>query len=374
MTAPALHFADAREAADLAAFLARLIHYDRAAAVRLQASVASAGPRPGGVLAVFGRPASFEVLAIRTALLAPPPPAAQPVPAAADASAGGAGAAEGNAADGVVGAPWELDVTVSAGQFADAVDAARQSAGPVMDEAGADRAAPGAGGPRGLTVVVPQPVTGPPWAGVLPPRGGWQRVAGLPDAQAVRGAVAAAVAEFRARDEALAPELRTRAERDRIGREIWSRTLGETKLPLRAAHAAQALGFLRPTHPSGSAATTPHPESPTPPTPPTPPAAPLGTGTTRAPEPEAATVGSPTTAVAESPASALGTATAPVPPTATPVAPFAAHGAGQAGAVSEAAEPSLVLFAARGWLRLRTPYGSIAVRTAGPPGLSVTPA
>lgn len=58
----ALHLADDGEAADLAAFLARLIHYDRAATVRLQAG--------GGVLAVFGRPPSFEVLAIRTARLA----------------------------------------------------------------------------------------------------------------------------------------------------------------------------------------------------------------------------------------------------------------------------------------------------------------
>lgn len=57
-----VRFADVGEAADLAAFLARLIHYDKAAAVRLQAG--------GGALAVFGRPASFEVLAIRTARLA----------------------------------------------------------------------------------------------------------------------------------------------------------------------------------------------------------------------------------------------------------------------------------------------------------------
>ncbi len=58
--------------------------------------------------------------------------------------------------------------------------------------------------------------------------------------------MAAAVAEFRARDEELPPQHRTRTERDRIGRDIWSRTLGDTHLPLRAAHAAHSLGFLRP--------------------------------------------------------------------------------------------------------------------------------
>ncbi len=242
-----LCFADAREAADLAAFLARLIHYDRAAAVRLQAG--------GGVLAVFGRPPSFEVLAIRTARLA-------------DEAA--------------------LDVTVSAGQLTDALDAAR---GARPD------------GPPEITV--PEAVTGPPWAGVLPPRGGWRRVEGLPGPEAVRGVVAAAVAEFRARDEALPEQRRTRAERDRIGREIWSRTLGDTGLPLRAVHAAQALGFLRPAR-----------------------------------------------------AEALTGASA-------------GNGAAR---TALAAEP-VTLFAARGWLRLRTPYGSIAVSTGGGlRDLTVTPA
>ncbi|MFP1627067.1 hypothetical protein ACLB9X_18260 [Streptomyces sp. 5K101] len=210
-----LHLADAREADDLAAFLARLIHYDRAAAVRLQAG--------SGALAVFGRPPSFEVLAIRTARLAE---------------------------------PVELDVTVSAGELLESLGGAR--------------------------FTVPGAVTGPPWAGVLPPRGGWRELAGLPDVHAMRGAVAAAVAEFRARDEALPVERRTRAERDRIGREIWSRTVGGTGLPLRAVHAAQSLGFLRP---------------------------------------------------------------------GVPVA----------------------LLAAGTWLRLRTPFGSVAVRTNGLGGLSVTP-
>ncbi|MEV6394777.1 hypothetical protein AB0M39_08370 [Streptomyces sp. NPDC051907] len=182
MTVPvrSLHFADAREAEDLSAFLARLIHYDRAAAVRLQAG--------GGALAVFGRPPSFEVLAIRTARL---------------------------------DHPVELDVTVSAGELLESFG-------------------------DGAEFTVPAPVTGPPWAGLLPPRGGWRKLPGLPEVSAMRAAVSAAVSEFRTRDEALPAERRTRAERDRIGREIWSRTVGGTGLPLRAVHAAQSLGFLRP--------------------------------------------------------------------------------------------------------------------------------
>ncbi|MFD0162790.1 hypothetical protein ACFVJH_01285 [Streptomyces decoyicus] len=243
----ALHLADAGEAADLAAFLARLIHYDKAAAVRLQAG--------GGVLAVFGRPPSFEVLAIRTARLA------------GDST---------------------LDATVSAGELLDGIE---ESAN---------------------VLTVPDAVTGPPWTGLLPPRGGWQRVPGLPAPEALVRAVAAAVAEFRARDEELPPQHRTRSERDRIGREIWSRTLGDTHLPLRAAHAAQSLGFLRPAR-----------------------------------------------------ASAL------------------VGGGASSGAAAAAPQPQpqpLSLLSAGGWLRLSTPYGSIAVRTGGPAGmtglsgLTVTPA
>lgn len=181
-----LHLADAGEAADLAAFLSRLIHYDRAAAVRLQAA--------GTALAVFGRPPSFEVLAIRTARLAKP---------------------YENGLD------VTLDVTVSAGELLES-----------LDESAA-------------TAAVPQAVTGPPWAGVLPPRSGWRQEPGLPAPDALRAMVAAAVAEFRSRTQELAPELRTRAELDRIGREIWSRPIGDTGLPVRAAHAAQSLGFLR---------------------------------------------------------------------------------------------------------------------------------
>ncbi|MBD9702810.1 hypothetical protein [Streptomyces caniscabiei] len=218
-----LHLADEGEAADLVAFLSRLLHYDRGAAVRLQAA--------GTALAVFGRPPSFEVLAIRAVRLA------KPYENGLDAT---------------------LDVTVSAGELLESIDEA------------------------GATVVVPAAVTGPPWAGVLPPRGGWRPEEGLPAPDALRAMVSAAVREFRSRTEELPPEHRTRAELDRIGREIWSRTVGDTPLPVRAVHAAQSLGFLRTPRASGA------------------------------------------------------------PGTATPG-----------------------LFSSGAWLRLRTPYGSIAVRRAG---------
>ncbi|GGJ36924.1 hypothetical protein [Streptomyces brasiliensis] len=222
-----LHLADEGEAADLAAFLSRLLHYDRSAAVRLQAS--------GTALAVFGRPPSFEVLAVRAVRLAKP---------------------YENGLD------VALDVTVSAGDFLETV---------------AEAAA---------TAAVPEPVTGPPWAGVLPPRGGWHPEPGLPAPDALRALVGAAVAEFRSRMQELPQERRTRAELDGIGRDIWSRTVGDTRLPVRAVHAAQSLGFLR----SGS---------------------------------------------------------------------------------SGGAE-SLGLFSSGSWLRLRTPYGSIAVRQAGLGALGVS--
>ncbi|GGT09131.1 hypothetical protein [Streptomyces chromofuscus] len=182
-----LHLADEGEAADLAAFLSRLLHYDRSAAVRLQAA--------GTALAVFGRPPSFEVLAIRAVRLAKP------------------------YEDGL---DVTLDVTVSAGELLESVDE------------------------TAATAAVPEAVTGPPWAGVLPPRGGWRPERGLPGAANLRTTVAAAVSEFRSRTEELPPQARTRVELDRIGREIWSRPVGDTHLPVRAVHAAQSLGFLRP--------------------------------------------------------------------------------------------------------------------------------
>ncbi|MFJ4845246.1 MULTISPECIES: hypothetical protein [unclassified Streptomyces] len=232
MTA-SLRLAEAREAEGFAVFLARLLRWDKAAVVRLQAS--------GSVLAVFGQPPfGGGVVAVRTAELA---------------------------------GAHEADATVSAGQLLDGLDG----------EAG--------------TLAVPAAVTGPAWAGVLPPRGGWRRLEGLPSPDDVRAVAVAAVTEFRTRSEALAPEHRTRAELDALADDIWSRRLGATGLPLRAVHAAHALGFLRPVR-----------------------------------------------------------ATVPAPRT-----------AGGSG------EPAMDLLAAGAWLRLRTSYGSVAVRRGSGLGLSVSP-
>jgi hypothetical protein len=141
----------------------------------------------GEVAGVFAKPARFEVLAVRTGRLLK---------------------------------PVKLDVTVAAGELLEGVDEAAE------------------------TVTVPDVVTGPPWAGVLPPRGGWEAFAEVP-ADAVRAVASAAVGEFRERAEQLGERERTRAALDELAEDIWSRPLGRTEVPLRAAHAAHALGFLR---------------------------------------------------------------------------------------------------------------------------------
>lgn len=177
--APRPVFADPGEAAALAAFLQRLVRWEKAAAVRLQAD--------RGVLGVYARPARFEVLALRTARL--------------------------------LGDGAELDATVSAGELLEGVAE--------TDEA----------------VTVPGDVTGPSWAGLLPPRGGWRPTAELSGAD-VRQAASAVITEFRERSEAMPPAARTREALDALAEEVWERRLTGTRLPLRAVHAAQALGFL----------------------------------------------------------------------------------------------------------------------------------
>ncbi|PJE94196.1 hypothetical protein CUT44_28335 [Streptomyces carminius] len=248
-----LVFADPGEAAELAALLERLLRWERNAVVRLRVRRPH---REDGVLGLFARPARFEVLAVRTARLAAP-----------EGTGGPAG-------------PAELDTTVSAGELLEGV------------------------AEKDASVSVPAAVTGPPWAGLLPPHGGWRPVGVLPY-ESVRAAADAVVAEFRRRSEALPPGERTRQALDALAEEIWSRPLGGgTGLPLRAVHAARSLGMLRPSGPAPAAG----PQGP--------------------PRP------------------------------------------GRPGVVGP---PEAAVLAAGTWLRLRTPYGSVAVRRGGGTGLGVIP-
>jgi hypothetical protein len=224
-----LVLAESGGAADLAAFLARLLRFDRAAAVRLQAV---RGPRGDGVLAVFGRLplGTSGAVAIRTSRLGPSADAAAGVgptdagatdTASTDAPSTDDGATDAGAAAAGSTAP-DVDVTVSAGQLLDGVEA----------ESG--------------LVVVPAPVTGPAWAGLLPPRRGWQLV-GEPPAFEVVPELMAGVREFRERSEAVPEHHRTRPVLDALADEIWSRPLTALpELPLRAVHAAYVIGFLKP--------------------------------------------------------------------------------------------------------------------------------
>jgi hypothetical protein len=190
-------FATDQDRAALGAYLGRLLHFDKAAAVRFvgvgPAAAAYGGPPFGGV----------NVLSVRTVALAP---GSEP-----------------------------FDITVSAGQLLDALAGAR---GPITR-------------PAAL-------LGGPTWAGLLPPRTGWIPIRRLPVSD-LAAAVAEGNAEFRFRalgygglgdgaDQGPAGTLNALAE------DIWSRDVtmgldygaGSRGLSLRAAHAAQMLGFLGP--------------------------------------------------------------------------------------------------------------------------------
>ncbi|QMU75468.1 hypothetical protein GXW83_06625 [Streptacidiphilus sp. PB12-B1b] len=198
----ALQLADVREAADLGAFLSRLIRFDKAAAVRLQTA--------GLGLAVFARLPLGETgpLAVRTARLSEEAPA---------------------------------DLTVSAGQLLDAVDALAGTASATPPEAvPAPRTS---GAPTALDL--PSPITGPAWAGLLPPRRGWEHLGDLPS-EPLRAAVRAAITEFR----------RESADPDALAESIWSRQLHPSGLTLRAVHAAYLVGLL---HQAESVALHRHP-------------------------------------------------------------------------------------------------------------------
>ena len=91
-----------------------------------------------------------------------------------------------------------------------------------------------------VEVDVPDAVNGPTWVGLLPPRTGWEpRMRG--DVANLRAAVQAATTFFRDRAEGVTD----RSVLEAIAQDVWERTcLGE--VPVRCAHAAEALGLLGP--------------------------------------------------------------------------------------------------------------------------------
>lgn len=170
----------------LVSHLELLLRYDRSAVVRLCADRAA-----GSGLSVFGSPPFGVVSWLRV-------PLAEPV---------------------------DVDTTVAVGPLLAAVT----TGGPVRS---------------------PDPVTGPPWTGLLPPTTGWQPLAELASEDVVRQ-VLAGVAEFRARWDGLGPEQRSSRVGQQLADEIWGRALTAevAELPLRAGHAAHAFGLLRPGEP-----------------------------------------------------------------------------------------------------------------------------
>ena len=189
-----VRFGTPEDRAALGAYLERLLHFDKTAAVRFvgigAAAAAYGGPPFGGV----------NVLSVRTVALA------------ADS------------------APF--DVTVSAGQLLDAI-AKLEDAAPVP---------------------LPTPLLGgPTWAGLLPPRTGWTPLGEL-TVNEIAASVAEGNAEFKFRALGYSSPANSASAFTALAEDIWSRDVttglnygsGSRGLSLRAAHAAQMLGFLGP--------------------------------------------------------------------------------------------------------------------------------
>jgi hypothetical protein len=184
----ALVLAGPDEWAGLRAYLSRLVGLDDRGAVRLQGSAK--------VLGVWGGP-PLDVVTLRPVALAEP-------------------------------LTTELDVTVSAQRLLERLEATTTDPG----------RAPGGGVP----VAPPAVVSGPAWAGLLPPRSGWNELAVVPAASVV-DAVLVGVEGFRRRVDQLPEDDRPRAALQAVADEIWARPV-VAGIPLRAAHAAELTGLL----------------------------------------------------------------------------------------------------------------------------------
>lgn len=181
---------DERQA--LRGYLTRLLALDTRASVRLQAS--------GAVLGVWGGP-PLDVVTLRPVALAGPTVSTTSTDPTSS-----------------------FDVTVSAARLLDRLDAEAGPSGPADP------------------IELPAPVPGPAWAGLLPPRSGWESLATVP-AGAVHDAVRVGIDAFGRRVDLIPQDQRSRAQLDAIAAEVWGRPV-VAGVPLRAAHAAELVGLL----------------------------------------------------------------------------------------------------------------------------------
>lgn len=216
------------EAGPLAAFLERLLRFDRAAVVRLRTAPAPAPvPLPSPTTSAAAAPAASTTpaalaLFARLPLGDPAPLVMRTLLLAPDPATG----------------PTALDLTVSAGQLLDAL-------APLTSA-------------QAVRLPLPPAVTGPAWAGLLPPRSGWQRLDALPAAP-LAAAVRAAVTEFRRAAEQAVPAQADGVSvltKEDAAEGIWSRRVHPSGVTVRMLHAAQLSGLL---HPSGSVTVHRHP-------------------------------------------------------------------------------------------------------------------
>jgi hypothetical protein len=119
-----------------------------------------------------------------------------------------------------LGEPAQLDRTLSAQRLLEAIDAAGEQ----------------------VAVNLPPVIGGPPWAGLLPSRAGWSWLAAVPVAVIV-DAVRVAVEGFGRRVDLIDPSERTQPALEAVANELWNKPV-LSKVPLRAAHAAQLTGLL----------------------------------------------------------------------------------------------------------------------------------
>lgn len=89
-------------------------------------------------------------------------------------------------------------------------------------------------------VTLPAAVSGPSWVGLLPPRSGWEERARAPVGQ-LHEAVAVAKRFFAERTDGVTDPRAL----ERVADDVWQRAC-LAEVPVRAAHAAEALGLLGP--------------------------------------------------------------------------------------------------------------------------------